>query len=81
MARSVINAYERGTRRPSIDALERIALSGGFELALTPRSDPVDPYRASRILGQVVPFAQMLPFEPRPFQSAPLPAKGHKHRG
>lgn len=80
-ARSVVNAYERGTRCPSVDALERIALAGGFELELVQRPEPVDPHRAGSLLDKVVSFAEMLPYEPQPFDYARLPEKGFKPRG
>lgn len=64
MPRSVINAYVRGRREPGADALARIAAAAGFELDLIPRTPPVDPERASRILVRVLELAEALPFRP-----------------
>lgn len=65
MARSVINAYEHGTRQPGVDALARIAAGGGMQLALSPLADRVDPGRAGRLLEQVLDLAEALPYRPR----------------
>lgn len=60
MPRSVINAYERGTRQPRVDALARIATAAGMELRAVPRPR-VDFQRAARILAQVLDLAEALP--------------------
>jgi hypothetical protein len=60
MPRSVVNAYERGTRQPGADALARIARAAGFELRLAPRLRRVDDVRAGRILAQVLDLAERL---------------------
>jgi transcriptional regulator with XRE-family HTH domain len=65
IARSVLNAYLRGTREPGADALLRIAAAGGMDLRVGQRRPPVDPDRASRILVQVLELAEALPFRPR----------------
>lgn len=62
LPRSVLNAYLRGSRHPSADALARIAAAAGFQLELTPHSTPVDPKRAARLLTQVIELAEALPF-------------------
>ncbi|MBJ7348953.1 MAG: helix-turn-helix transcriptional regulator [Thermoleophilaceae bacterium] len=74
MTRSVVNAYEHGSRQPSVEAMARIAMAGGYELTLAARRPPVDPVRASRILTQVVDLAALLPYEPSlQLEAAPLP--------
>ena len=62
MTRSVVNAYERGRRQPSVDALARLAGAAGMRLRLA-RDTPltVDPERAGRILEQVLELAEALP--------------------
>jgi transcriptional regulator with XRE-family HTH domain len=60
MPRSVINAYERGTRQPRADALARIAGAAGMELRVVPRPR-VDFEKAGRILAQVLDLAEALP--------------------
>ncbi len=65
MPRSVLNAYERHHRQPSVDALARIALAAGREVRLGPPLYPVDPVRAGRILEQVLDLAEVLPSRPR----------------
>ncbi len=77
MTRSVINAYERGSRQPSVEAMARLATAGGYQLSLSPRPAPKDPQRASRILEQVVGLAEMLPYKPADkVEAAPLPPVG-----
>ncbi|HET7053759.1 MAG TPA: helix-turn-helix transcriptional regulator [Solirubrobacterales bacterium] len=66
MSRSVVNAYVRGKREPGLDALARLAAAGGFDLALSPRTAPVDAERASKILVQVLELAEALPYRPKP---------------
>lgn len=61
MPRSVVNAYERGTRVPGADALARLAGSAGLKLELTPAVRSVDRERAARILSQVLDLAESLP--------------------
>lgn len=60
MPRSVINAYEHGTRQPRADALARIAAAAGMELRAVPRPH-VDFEKAGRILAQVLDLAEALP--------------------
>jgi transcriptional regulator with XRE-family HTH domain len=60
LTRSVVNAYEHGRRQPGVDALARIAGSAGMRLQLTPEA--VDPFRAGRILEQVLDLASELPY-------------------
>jgi transcriptional regulator with XRE-family HTH domain len=61
LARSVVNAYERGSRQPGVDALARIAAAAGMRLRVEPTPREVDPVRAGRILEQVLDFAEALP--------------------
>jgi transcriptional regulator with XRE-family HTH domain len=63
MTRSVVNAYERGRRQPSVDALARLAGAAGMRLRVA-RDEPVtlDPERAGRILEQVLELAEALPY-------------------
>ncbi|MBI4897467.1 MAG: helix-turn-helix transcriptional regulator [Actinobacteria bacterium] len=65
LSRSVVNAYEHGTRQPGVDALARIAAAGGMRLALQPRVETIDPSRAGRLLQQVLDLAEALPYKPR----------------
>ena len=64
MPRSVLNAYERGHRQPSVAALDRIATAAGLELRVAPRVATVDDERAGRILSQVLELAESLPTAP-----------------
>lgn len=63
--RSVLNAYLHGSREPGTDALLRLATAAGFDLELSERKPPVDPWRASKILVQVLELAEALPYRPR----------------
>lgn len=59
VSRSVVNAYERGTRQPSVAALERLVAAAGLRLALAPsRPDPVS---AGEQLLDVLELADRLP--------------------
>jgi transcriptional regulator with XRE-family HTH domain len=58
--RSVLNAYERGTRQPGADALASILEAAGFELHLRER---IDPERNGRVLADVLRLADSLPFK------------------
>lgn len=60
VARTVINAYERGARQPGVDALERLANAAGARLALLP-AGPADLGRNARIFEQVLDLAEALP--------------------
>jgi transcriptional regulator with XRE-family HTH domain len=65
MPRSVVNVYLRGHREPGAGALARLAAAGGLQLELGERKGPVDPYRAGRILVEVLELAEALPFRPK----------------
>jgi transcriptional regulator with XRE-family HTH domain len=60
--RSVLNAYERGTRQPGADALASILLSAGFDLRL---ARVIDHERNARVLSEVLDLAERLPYRPR----------------
>lgn len=66
LTRSVVNAYEHGSRQPGVDALARIAEAAGMRIAFTPRVAAVDPLRAGRLLEQVLGLAEALPYRPSP---------------
>jgi transcriptional regulator with XRE-family HTH domain len=55
---SVLSAYERGRRQPSVTAAVRILEAAGFRLALKPRVDEV---RAGVLLRQLLDLADALP--------------------
>jgi uncharacterized protein len=61
LARSVVNAYERGHRQPGVDALARVAAAAGMQLQVAPTPNAVDPVRAGHILEQVLDLAEALP--------------------
>lgn len=71
MPRSVVNVYLRGHREPGAGALARLAAAAGLQLELGERKAPVDPYRAGRILVEVLELAEALPFRPKPELSYP----------
>jgi transcriptional regulator with XRE-family HTH domain len=71
MPRSVVNVYAKGHREPGANALARLAAAGGLQLELGERKSPVDPYRAGRILVEVLELAEALPYSPEPELSFP----------
>jgi transcriptional regulator with XRE-family HTH domain len=62
ITQSVLSAYERGRRQPSVAALARILEAAGFALQLRRN---VDPSRAGRLLVDVLDLADALPKRPR----------------
>src|SRR5438876_9184964 len=66
MTRSVVNAYERGRRQPSVEALDRLASAAGMRLRVARAEPKIDPERAGRILEQVLELAEALPYRARP---------------
>ena len=60
--RSVLNAYERGTRQPGADALAAILRAAGFDLQAVPL---IDLERNGRILAEVLDLAERLPWRAR----------------
>jgi transcriptional regulator with XRE-family HTH domain len=71
MPSSVLSAYLRGRRQPSVAALARIAAAAGFELQLAPNGDLAQIEHAGRVLAQVLDLAEQLPYRPRPELSYP----------
>ncbi len=63
LPRSVVNAYERGSRDPGAEALRRLVIAAGFDLALAP-AVAVEEEQAAIILEQVVELAESLPYRP-----------------
>jgi transcriptional regulator with XRE-family HTH domain len=62
---SVLSAYERGHRQPSVAALARIARAAGMELGLSPLSDEANLERAGRVLVDVIELADRMPAKVR----------------
>jgi transcriptional regulator with XRE-family HTH domain len=58
--RTVINAYERGTRQPAADTLALLLAAAGSDLEAR-RAPNVDLHRNARILEQVLDLAERLP--------------------
>jgi len=65
MPRSVVNVYAKGKREPGANTLARLAAAGGLQLELVEMEAPVDPYRAGRILVEVLELAEALPYSAR----------------
>jgi transcriptional regulator with XRE-family HTH domain len=72
LPRSVVNVYVKGRREPGANTLARLASAAGLQLELGARKAPVDPYRAARILVDVLELAEALPFTPN---SGPAPLR------
>jgi transcriptional regulator with XRE-family HTH domain len=62
VSQSVLSAYERGRRQPSVAAADRIVRAAGFRIALQPG---VDEARSSDILPQLLDLTDALPTRPR----------------
>jgi len=60
--RSVLNAYERGSRQPDAGALAAILRAAGFELRLAPI---IDLEQNARALAEVLELAEKLPYRAR----------------
>lgn len=60
--RSVLNAYERGSRQPGANTLAFILAAAGFRLEARPM---IDLDRNGEILEQVIELAESLPFKPK----------------
>ena len=58
--RTVVNAYERGTRQPAADTLALLLAAMGAELEAR-RAPKVDVERNARLLEQVLDLAERLP--------------------
>jgi transcriptional regulator with XRE-family HTH domain len=63
--RSVISAYARGRRQPSVAAIGRIARGAGLQLELAPAAGDASLERQARILEMVLDLAGSLPFKGR----------------
>ena len=64
---TVLSAYERGRRQPSLDTAGRIIDAIGFDVRFTPR---LDPDIQARRLVEVLTLAEALPYRPRPLATA-----------
>jgi len=65
LERSVVNAYARGRRQPSVAALGRIADAAGLELELVPAGADAAAEHAGEVLSQVLDLAGSMPFRSR----------------
>jgi transcriptional regulator with XRE-family HTH domain len=63
--RSVLSAYARGRRQPSVAALARIARGAGLQLELAPATERESLERQARVLEMVLDLAGSLPFKGR----------------
>ena len=63
--RSVLSAYARGRRQPSVAALARIARGAGLQLELAPDPEAESLERQAKILEMVLDLAGSLPFKGR----------------
>ena len=66
MQSSVLSAYARGRRQPSVESMARIAAAAGVELQLGPRADRAATEHSGKVLAQVLDLAEHLPYRPRP---------------
>lgn len=64
---TVLSAYERGRRQPSLDTAGRIIDAIGFDVRFTAR---LDPDVQARRLVEVLTLAEALPYRPRPLATA-----------
>jgi uncharacterized protein len=62
---SVLSAYERGRRQPSVSALVRIARAAGLELEVSPLTDADALERSGRVLIDVLELADRMPSKRR----------------
>jgi transcriptional regulator with XRE-family HTH domain len=63
--RSVLSAYARGRRQPSVAALARIARGAGLQLDLTSAEDEQSLERQAKVLEMVLDLACSMPFKGR----------------
>jgi len=63
--RSVLSAYARGRRQPSVAALSRIARGAGLALAVAPAEGDQAMERQANVLEMVLDLAGSLPFRGR----------------
>lgn len=66
---TVVSAYERGCRQPSLQAASRIIDAIGFEVRFR---RVLDPTLQSKKLVDVLQLAEALPYRPRPLAKARL---------
>jgi transcriptional regulator with XRE-family HTH domain len=62
---SVLSAYERGRRQPSVSALARVARAAGLELTVSSLSDADALERSGKILIDVLDLADRMPSKRR----------------
>jgi transcriptional regulator with XRE-family HTH domain len=62
---SVLSAYERGHRQPSVSALARIARAAGLELEISPLADADALERSGEVMVQVLELADRMPSKKR----------------
>jgi transcriptional regulator with XRE-family HTH domain len=63
--RSVLSAYARGRRQPSVAAMARIARGAGLQLELAPAMERESLERQATVLEMVLDLAGSLPFKGR----------------
>lgn len=66
---TVVSAYERGCRQPSLQTANQLVEALGFEIRLVRVLDPT--VQAKR-LADVLTLAEALPYRPRPLAKAKL---------
>ena len=64
---TVLSAYERGRRQPSVEVAGRIIEAMGYDITFIRR---LDPEVQARRLVDVLTLAEALPFHPRPLATA-----------
>ncbi|MFM7125657.1 MAG: helix-turn-helix domain-containing protein [Actinomycetota bacterium] len=69
MVATVLSAYERGRRQPSVEIAGRIIEVMGYDITFVRR---LDPEVQGRRLVDVLMLAEALPYRPRPLATARL---------
>ncbi|MFM8483759.1 MAG: helix-turn-helix domain-containing protein [Actinomycetota bacterium] len=69
MVATVLSAYERGRRQPSVEIAGRIIEVMGYDITFARR---LDPEVQGRQLVDVLTLAEALPYRPRPLATARL---------
>jgi transcriptional regulator with XRE-family HTH domain len=64
---TVLSAYQRGRRQPSLDTAGGSIDASGFDVHFAPR---LDPHVQARRLIEVLTLAEALPYRPRPLATA-----------
>lgn len=76
LPRSVLCAYERGSREPGADMLIRVLDAAGFDTRAVPAVRVPDQQQAARVLADVLDLAEALPYRPRrQLAYPPLPTR------